>query len=90
VYFRGGVNHVDNFNHKISSLGESAIRFAKAFNKNFAIKVNASYFSGTDWISDNHTDQNPNSFITANPNFSLANNPSEDLWNKYGDERNNR
>ncbi|ASK29349.1 energy transducer TonB [Chryseobacterium sp. T16E-39] len=90
VYFRGGVNHVDNVNHKISSLGESAIRFAKALNKNLAIKVNASYFSGVDWISNNQTDQNANPLITANPNFSLGNNPAEDLWNKYGDERNNR
>lgn len=90
VYFRGGVNHVDNVNHKMSTLGESAIRIAKVFNKNFAVKVNASYFTGVDWISNNRTDQNPNSLITANPNFSLANNPAEDLWNKYGDERNNR
>jgi outer membrane receptor protein involved in Fe transport len=90
LYFRGGVNHVDNVNHKTASLGESAVRIAKVFNKNFAVKINASYFSGVDWISDNRTDQNPNSLITANPNFSLANNPAEDLWNKYGDERNNR
>ncbi|WP_052248483.1 TonB-dependent receptor [Chryseobacterium taiwanense] len=90
VYFRGGVNHVDNMNHQTAPLGESAIRFAKAFNKNLAVKINASYFNGVDWISDNQTDQNPNSLITANPNFSLSNNPAEDLWNKYGDERNNR
>lgn len=90
VYFRGGVNHVDNVNYRISSLGESAIRFAKVLNKNLAIKVNASYFSGVDWISNNQTDQNANPLITANPNFPLANNPAQDLWNKYGDERNNR
>lgn len=90
VYFRGGVNHVDNIHHQTAPLGESAIRFAKALNQNLAIKMNASYFNGVDWISDNHTDQNPNSLITANPNFSLTNNPAEDLWNKYGDERNNR
>ncbi|MGK6343491.1 TonB-dependent receptor [Chryseobacterium sp. DT-3] len=90
LYFRGGVNHVDNVNHKTAALGESAIRIAKVINKNFAVKINASYFSGVDWISDNRTDQNPNSLITANPNFPLTNNPAEDLWNKYGDERNNR
>ncbi|ASW73490.1 energy transducer TonB [Chryseobacterium piperi] len=90
VYFRGGVNHVDNVNYRISTLGESAIRFAKVLNKNLAIKVNASYFSGVDWISNNQTDQNANPSITANPNFPLANNPAQDLWNKYGDERNNK
>jgi len=90
LYFRGGVNHVDNVSHKIAALGESAFRIAKVINKNFAVKINGSYFSGVDWISDNRTDQNPNSLITANPNFSLINNPAEDLWNKYGDERNNR
>ncbi len=90
LYFRGGVNHVDNINHKTAALGESAVRIAKVLNKNLAVKINASYFSGVDWISDNRTDQNPNSLITANSNFSLTNNPAEDLWNKYGDERNNR
>lgn len=90
LYFRGGVNHVDNVNHKTAALGESAVRIAKVINKNFAVKVNASYFSGVDWISDNRTDQNSNPLISANPNFPLANNPAEDLWNKYGDERNNR
>lgn len=90
VYFRGGVNHVDNLRHQISPLGESAVRFAKVFNKNWAVKINASYFKGVDWISDNQTDQNPNDFVTANPSFTLSNNPAEDLWNKYGDERNNR
>lgn len=36
--------------------------------------------------------ENPNSLITANPKFPELNNknPAEDLWNKYGDERNNR
>lgn len=90
VYFRGGVNHVDNIRHQTAPLGESALRFAKVLHKNFAVKINASYFSGIDWISDNRTDQNPNSLVTANPNFNLSNNPAEDLWNKYGDERNNR
>ncbi|NML69796.1 TonB-dependent receptor [Chryseobacterium sp. RP-3-3] len=90
LYFRGGVNHVDHINHKTAALGESAVRIAKVLSKNFAVKINASYFSGVDWISDNRTDQNLNSLITANPNFSLTNNPAEDLWNKYGDERNNR
>lgn len=90
LYFRGGVNHVDNVNHKTAALGESAFRIAKVLNNNLAIKINGSYFSGVDWISDNRTDQNPGSLITANPNFSLTNNPAEDLWNKYGDERNNR
>ena len=90
VYFRGGVNHVDNLRHQISPLGESAVRFAKAFNENWAVKINASYFKGVDWISDNQTDQNPNSLLTANPGFALSNNTAEDLWNKYGDERNNR
>ncbi|ROI01371.1 energy transducer TonB [Chryseobacterium sp. G0240] len=90
LYFKGGVNHVDHISHTTAPLGESAIRIAKVLDKNWAIKINASYLSGVDWISDNHTDQNPNSLITANPQFSLPDNPAEDLWNKYGDERNNR
>ena len=30
--------------------------------------------AGVDWISDNRTDQNPNSLITANPKFPELNN----------------
>jgi iron complex outermembrane receptor protein len=89
VFHRAGINHVDGKDQPISFLTETAIRYAKAFNNKFAFKINASYMSGTDWVSDTRTDQNPNSKITANPAYpSLngSNNIAFDGWNKYGDD----
>ncbi len=42
VYQKTGVNHVDGIDRPTSILTETAIRFAKAYNK-FAFKINASY-----------------------------------------------
>lgn len=93
VYQKTGVNHIDGVDRDPSLLTESAIRYAKAFNNRVAFKINASYLQGTDWLSSNATDQNPNTKPSANPRFpELAgeDNPAADLWNRYGDERNNR
>lgn len=93
IYQRTGLNHVDGTDHEPSLLSEVAVRYAKAFNNKLAFKINGSYLKGTDWISNNLTDQNPNNLKTANPNFQQLNgdnNPAADLWNNYGDERNNR
>jgi len=93
LYAKGGVNHVDGIDHNPSLLQEYAIRYAKAFNDKFAFKVNFDYLHGTDWVSNNATDQNPNNLNTANPSFpelnGAANNPAYDAWNRYGDENNN-
>ena len=93
VYQKVGVNHVDGKEHAPAFLTETAVRYAKAINNRLAFKLNAAYLKGTDWVSNNQTDQNPNIFSTANPKFSElngANSPASDLWNRYGDERNNR
>ncbi|MGX7668444.1 TonB-dependent receptor [Flavobacterium pedocola] len=93
VYSRTGVNHVDGIDHGTSTFSETAIRVAHVFGKKFAVKVNGSYLDGTDWVSNNLTDQNPYTLKTGNQNFpelSGEDNPAADLWNNYGDERNNR
>ncbi|TRW23426.1 energy transducer TonB [Flavobacterium zepuense] len=93
LYQRTGVNHVNDNDKDASIVTEVALRYAKVFKDKFAIKVNGSFFKGTDWISNTLTDQNPNNLVTANPGFgelSGVNNPAADLWNNYGDERNNR
>lgn len=93
IYQRTGINHVDEKDHALSYLSEVAVRYAKAFNNKFAFKINGSYLKGTDWISNTLIDQNPYHLKTANPKFeelSGENNPAADLWNNYGDERNNR
>ena len=92
IYQRLGVNHVDGKDYAPSLLRESAIRYARALGTHWAFKVNTSYLQGTDWLSDTRTDQNPQSLNAANPRFpELAggDNPASDLWNNYGDERNN-
>lgn len=92
VYQKTGVNHVDGKDRDPSILTETAIRYAKAFKNKFAVKVNFSYFRGTDWLSNTKTDQNPNNLNTANPAYSALNgenNPAFDAWNRYGDENNN-
>ena len=92
IYQRIGLNHVDGQDYDPSLLSESAIRYARAFGQKWAFKVNSSYLRGTDWLSDNRTDQNPQPINSANPRFpelAGADNPAADLWNNYGDERNN-
>lgn len=89
VFHRVGVNHVDGKDNPASFLTETAIRYAKAINEKFAIKINAGYLRGIDWISDTRLDQNPNSRITANPAYPSLdgdNNIAFDGWNKYGDD----
>lgn len=88
IYQKTGVNHVDGIDHAPSILTESAIRYARAFNK-FAFKINFGYMQGTDWRSNTRLDQNPNYLKSANPNFSSldgSNNIAFDGWNKYGDD----
>lgn len=92
VYQKFGVNHVDGKDYDPSVLTETAIRYSKAWNDRVALKFNGSYLQGTDWLSNTLTDQNPQSINSANPRFpELAgdSNPAADLWNAYGDERNN-
>jgi iron complex outermembrane recepter protein len=90
LYQNTGVNHVDDPDQSLSILTESAIRYAKAFNNKFAFKLNFGYMQGTDWRSNNHTDQNPNNLKSANPGFPALNGPENntayDGWNKYGDD----
>jgi len=87
IYQKIGVNHVDGKDLSPSLYKESAIRFAKAFGKKFAFKINASYSEGKDWVANNQHDQY---FDVGNKtNASLAgNNPAADLINRYGDEYN--
>ena len=92
VFQRVGVNHVDGIDHAPSVLTETALRYAQAFNKKFAFKLNLGYLRGTDWSSNTQSDQNPNNLNTANPAYPVlagVNNPAADLWNRYGDESNN-
>ena len=80
-----GLNHVnDAETSSATPFNETTLRYAKAFNKKFAFKINGAYMRGTDWYADNRTDLNPNANISTNL---LGNqNPGSDLVNNYGDE----
>jgi outer membrane receptor protein involved in Fe transport len=88
-YHRQGLNHVGKDRLGASSLTEDALRYAKAFNDKFAVKVNFSYMQGQDWQSDTRNDQNPTNLKSANPAYpelTGTSNAAYDGWNKYGDD----
>ncbi len=96
VYQRTGFNHVDNIDHGVSGMSETAFRIANSFGykSQFAYKLNVSYFQGLDWVSSNTTDQNQYDLTSSNPKFSefgsgSVTNPAYDGWNNYGNENNN-
>ncbi len=89
VYHRQGLNHVGNDALGASTITETALRYAKAFNNKFAFKLNVSYLQGKDWQSNTRKDQNPYNLKTANPGFPPlygTDNAAYDGWNKYGDD----
>ncbi|HTI09657.1 MAG TPA: TonB-dependent receptor [Puia sp.] len=87
VYQKIGVNHVNDKDHDAALFSETAIRYAKAFGKKFAFKINAAHSEGTDWIANNTHDQY---FDVGNKTNApvAAHNPAADLINRYGDEYN--
>ncbi|HVI46909.1 MAG TPA: TonB-dependent receptor [Chitinophaga sp.] len=89
VYQKLAVNHVGESGSSAKLLTETAVRYAQAYSKWFAWKINFSYMQGTDWYADSHNDFNPQS--KANPDFpqlSGDNNIANDAWNKYADQSN--
>jgi iron complex outermembrane receptor protein len=83
------VNHVNDPNDVAPRLyNETNIRWAKVVGKKWAVKINAGYNRGYDWIADNRNDLNP----TANQTTGLvgADNPAYDAVNGYGNESSNR
>ncbi|MFN8354272.1 MAG: TonB-dependent receptor [Spirosomataceae bacterium] len=83
-----GINHLNDANAAAHLYSETALRWAKAWNNRWAIKLNLDYLTGYDWISDNNQDLNPN----GNATLSLFgnDNPAYDGINGYGNESSNR
>lgn len=82
VQVKSGINHVNESFSKPKGLHDFALRYAKAFNDRFAVKVNASYLTGVDWNANDYTDVS-----TAVPPAQRGpNNPGRDALNIYGDE----
>jgi outer membrane receptor protein involved in Fe transport len=83
-----GANQLNNNNANPHIFSETNLRYAKAWNKVFATKINLEYLTGYDWISDNNTDLNPNGNSTLN--LFVNDNPAYDGINTYGNESPNR
>ncbi len=84
-----GLNHLGNIDNIDPHIfGQTNLRYAKAINKKIAIKINAAYTNGSDWVADNKTDLaatlNSTTGLTGN------NNPAFDEVNSYGNESSNR
>jgi len=83
VQTKFGVNHVnDGTDLGAKPMYDMAIRYAKAINNRFAVKLNASYLKGTDWYANDYTDIDPNT-PAANRG---PKNPGRNALNIYGDE----
>jgi iron complex outermembrane receptor protein len=84
-----GINHLGDNNSNVKPFSETSFRIAEKLSERFAIKVNATFTKGYDWIADNRTDLNPG----ANTGVGIAggiNNPAYDPVNGYGNESSNR
>jgi iron complex outermembrane receptor protein len=82
AYSKNGLTEQDAAG--VNPFFETGIRYAKAINDVFAIKINASYFKGTDWHATDYSDVDQNPFNTEKG--SIETNPSFDGVNIYGDE----
>lgn len=82
-----GVNNVHSTERNASLFTETALHWAKAYNR-FAFKINAVHTGGTDWYADNSTDLNPNANVSTG--LTGAQNPGSDRVNNYADESSNR
>jgi len=87
VYWKEGVNHVNDPDHGAALYSEYAIRWARALNPKWAFKINAAHSQGVDWIANNRHDQY---FDVGNKTNApvAAVNPGADWINRYGDEYN--
>lgn len=83
VQTKAGLNHIgDGTGEGAKPFYDLGIRYAKAWNNKFALKLNASYLAGTDWYANDYTDIDPNT-----PEGSRGpNNPGRNALNIYGDE----
>ncbi|WP_160716207.1 TonB-dependent receptor [Chitinophaga solisilvae] len=89
VYQKIAFNHFDGSGSSPKPITETAVRYAQAYSKWFAWKINASYMQGTDWYADSHDDFTPQSKINPDfPQLSGENNIANDRWNKYADQGN--
>jgi len=82
-----GINHTDGKQRKAAPFYDWSLRWAKAFNNKFAVKLTAQVMSAQDWQANDYDDvarTSTNSKIK--PGGNRSNDPNYDGVNVYGDE----
>lgn len=84
-----GLNHLGNVSQfSPQGFSQTDFRYAHAFNKLIAFKVNGSSTIGTDWITNNQDDLAQT--MNSSTNLVGDSNPAYDGVNSYGNESSNR
>ena len=83
-----GVNHLGDDNVSAKLFSETSLRWAKAWHNKFAVKLNAAFTKGYDWIADNYSDLNPKGNVSTG--LTGNNNPAFEAVNSYGNESSDR
>lgn len=85
----GGLNHLGNAARDFPALlGQSHVRYARAFDQRWAFKVNGSFLAGTDWQADDRSDMAAH--LNESVGMTGSQNPGMDEVNSYGNESPNR
>jgi iron complex outermembrane receptor protein len=85
VQQKTGINRIRNGAKPFS---ETSIRWAKVVSSKLALKLNATYMRGTDWVADDRQDLNPKA--NGSTGLTGGDNPALDAVNSYGNESSNR
>ncbi|WP_243900284.1 TonB-dependent receptor [Hymenobacter defluvii] len=89
VQQKTGLNHVNDNSTGVHPYSETSLRYAKVLiSDKLALKLNATYLRGYDWIADNYTDINPNGNATTG--LFGDDNPAKDPVSSYGNESSDR
>jgi outer membrane receptor protein involved in Fe transport len=87
VQLRQGVMHVDKGQRdKASAYNDYSLRWAKAFNEKFAVKIGAQYISAKDWLANDSTNYDRSGTSGKLKSGSRTTDPNYDGVNVYGDE----
>ena len=83
-----GVNHLNDAAVSAKPFQETNLRYAKAFTKKWAFKINGTFTKGYDWTANDRSDLTPN--LNASAGLNATDNPAYDPVSGYGNESANR
>ncbi len=83
---RIGTNHLDQIDTTPQPLYDVSLRYAKAWNNRFGVKIYANIFDAHDWIAGDITDQGVYAGAMGRYSIPGPQNPGYDAVNRYGDE----